>query len=1160
MTETPSPQEPSSANEIPQDAYRDPVVAPVTKAKGHWSFHLSMRGIGLIAEIVGLGLVVIGLAAGFGLWVLSGGPINSEFITRQIASGIESRLPKGYAVSLSSAEISEVVGGLHLHVDGFVIRDETGKSVIVAPRAEIGFDGLSLLVGRLVPRDIDLSGLLVAVTIKPDGSVAISEDLIEATEFNDPQIQTPQVDANDQTQAPLAIGAFIDALSMHDSPLGILEKATLHNGILRIDDQRRGRSLRYRNLTLSFERLNDQQIDFDLGADSDSGPWRVQASLKGKSDEARQLNLKTSDLRVSEILGFAERGSIPLRTDMPLSLELSVDVDSKSQLTGLKGAIKGGRTTIILDDPRAPPIRVDEVKGEFALSDDASRIVIPLIEFASAETHWRISGEVRLPHLAEEGWDFILRSGGATMMGDGTGRPPITIDRFSLSGTITAGSKATRIDALEIIGPELNLTGNALIGAAEGRDGFRLFLNAKNSSTLNVLAFWPSFLVPEVRTYLGQSIEAGMMSEARYALDLDPQSLTAALAGKPIPDSTVSLDLSFIDGIMRVDKGLPRLVHMKGRVRATGKTVGIDIDRGQLELPEGRTLDMPSGTYRVPNTDIVPAPADVAFRLQGSAADFATAMQAEMLKSVTAPSLDPKQTSGTMQMDVKLRFVQKPDLKPQEIEVGAEGVFQNFQTDHAFGREPLENGTVRIKVNGDGLLINGEGLLAGAQSQFELRQAKGAVTQDATVSMIIDEALREKKQMRTQNLLNGPVTLTLKLSGIGGQKIKGTGDLDLQKASVNGLIPGWTRPAGKPGKATFTFTLLPDQSIKLGDLIFDDSSIALKGSAEISPDGDLKSVSLTQLRVIANDKVSASFERLPQGYRVKIQGDTLDGRALIKTITAPGKNSTTSGQDVDLDLKVGTLTGFNSEVMRNADIRIQTKSGALKDLRIDGKLAQQAVIAQPARGENGQPAFVIQTADAGALLRFTDIYKRMNTGALSLQIAATGEPLDGTISVRRFAILDEEVLAQLNAQPGAPGGKPIITDPRNVQFNRLAASFTLGSGRITVKDGVISGPVIGASIEGTIDYAKSGIDLRGAIVPAYIVNNIFNKLPLIGQLLGGENEGIFSINYRAVGPLSSPSISYNPLSVVAPGFLRKLFEDRTPSEGVKPPAVVPKAQ
>ena len=1160
MNESPNPQGTPRNDESPKVAIDDTGVLPSGKAKRHWSFHLSMRGIGIFAEIVGLVLVVIGLVAGFGLWTLSSGPINSEFITRQIASGIESRLPQGYAVSLSSAEISEVVGGLHLHIDGFVIRDETGKSVIVAPRAEIGFDGLSLLFGRLIPRDIELSGLLIAVTIKPDGTVAISEDLIEAAETSEAPPQAVPTELDTQSAAPLAMGAFIDALSLHQGPLGILEKATLHNGILRIDDQRRGRSLRYRNLSLIFERMSDQHIELDLGAESDNGPWRVQAALKGKAGETRQLDLKTSDVRISELLGLAERGSIPLRTDMPLSLEFSATVNGKSELTGLKGAIKGGRATIILDDPRAPPIRVDEVKGEFILSDDGSRIVIPLIEFANAATHWRISGEVRLPHLPDEGWDFVLRSGGATLMADLSGRPPVAIDRFSLNGTVTAGFRATRIDAIEIVGPDLSVTGNALLGAADGRDGLRLFLKAEKSSALNLLAFWPSFLVPDVRSYLGQAIEGGIMSEAKYALDLDPESLAAAIAGKSIPDKSVALDLAFHDGVIRIDKGLPRFIAMQGRVFASGKKVSVDVDSGQIELPEGHTLTVTSGTYKVPNTDIVPAPADVAFRLEGGAADFATAMQAEMLKSITAPSLDPKQTTGAVQMDIKLNFVQKPDLKPQEINVSAEGLFQNLHIDHAFGREPLDNGTVRVKVNGQGLVINGEGLLGSAASQFELRQAKDSAVQDATVSMIIDDVVRDKKQMRTQNLLNGPVTLTLKLSGIGSQKVKGTGDLDLQKASVNGLIPGWTRPVGKPGKATFTFSLSPDQSIKLNDLNFEDASASFRGTAEISPEGELKAVTLSQLRINSGDKIAASLEKMPQGFRVKIQGDTLDGRALIKTITSAGKNTATSGQDIDLDLKVGTLSGFNSEVMRNADIRIQTKSGALKDLRIDAKLAQQTVIAQQARGENGQPVFVIQTADAGALLRFTDLYKRMNTGALSLQITANGEPLEGSLTIRRFALLDEEVLAQLNAQPGAPGGKPIITDPRNVQFNRLAASFTLGSGKITVKDGVISGPVIGASVEGIIDYAKNGIDLRGAIVPAYIVNNLFNKLPLIGQLLGGENEGIFSINYRAVGQLSSPSISYNPLSVVAPGFLRKLFEDRTPSEGVKPPSDVPKQQ
>jgi len=152
------------------------------KRKRHWSFRLSLHGLKLFAEIIAVLLLFLGVGVGFLVWQLSQGPISYEGLNRQIASGIQSRMPPGFSVSLSSAEIGEVVGGLHLSVGGLVIKDEMGKPVLVTPKAEIGFDGLSLLIGRLVPRDIDLTGLLVSVTIKADGSVAISEETSDQAE------------------------------------------------------------------------------------------------------------------------------------------------------------------------------------------------------------------------------------------------------------------------------------------------------------------------------------------------------------------------------------------------------------------------------------------------------------------------------------------------------------------------------------------------------------------------------------------------------------------------------------------------------------------------------------------------------------------------------------------------------------------------------------------------------------------------------------------------------------------------------------------------------------------------------------------------------------------------------------------------------------------
>ncbi len=1146
--------------DLPTTEHRRRGLLGAVKRKPHWSFRLSLHGIKLFAEIIAVLLLIVGVGVGYLVWQLSQGPISYDGLNRQIAAGIQSRMPPGFLVSVSSAEIGEVVGGLHLSVGGLVIKDETGKPILVTPKAEIGFDGLSLFIGRLVPRDIDLTGLLVSITIRADGSVAISEETADQSEAqaveNSEPTAAPQ-DANSPA-SPLAIGSFIDALSNRSGPLGLLDHAMLRNGILRIDDQRRGRQIRYRDLALTFDRTGEAIERIALSAQGEHGTWSASGTLTGRGGEARHLTLQSKDIAVSELLGFAEQGTIPVKTDMPLSFQVAIDVDKNSILTGLSGAITGGRATIILDDPKAPPIKVDEVHGEFTLSDDGNRVILPLIEFVSSDTHWRISGDVGIPKTSSEGWSFALRSEGATIMTDAMGHPPISIDHLSVIGTIEAGFRAVRVNAFEARGQDLNVSGNAIIGAADGRDGLKLELVAQQSNALSLLAFWPSFLVPEVRSYLGQSVMAGTAIVATYRLDLDPSGLRAVIAKAVIPDSAVTLDLAFTNGTLQPDKGLPTLRKLEGKVHVTGQKVGIDILGGTIDSGKGDVLTITDGTYRVYDTSLVPTVADINFHFIGAASNFATVLRSDMMRDISTPPLDPEKTSGSVAMAVKISFPQKPDLKPTDIQVSAEGDLTDLFIDNAFGNENLEGAIVHVVASPQGLVLKGEGKLAGAPAKFEMHQQNGATTRDANVVMTIDDTLREKKGLKTSGLLNGPVTLSFSLKGIGGKRVKGKGELDLTKAAIVGLIPGWTRPSGKPEKATFSISILPDESILLDDLLIDDPSILMKGKAEIGADGVLRSANLSTLRINAADKMSASLEKASIGYKISIQGETLDGRALIKSAFSSQRGQGSISQDLDLDLKVATLSGFNGEVMKNADLHAQTRAGLLKDLRLDGHIGQQPVLGQSARSETGQSVIVIQSADAGSLLRFTDLYKRMNAGSLTFQIATTGEPLAGELSIKRFAILDEAAIADLNTRAGAPGGRAIVTDPKNVQFSRLNTTFTIGSGKIEVSDGVMSGPVLGGTVEGTIDYAKGNVDVKGTLVPAYLVNNFLNKIPLLGQLLGGENEGLFSINYRAYGPIASPQVTYNPLSVVAPGFLRKLFEAGGPTEIVPPSKLPPK--
>ncbi len=47
---------------------------------------------------------------------------------------------------------------------------------------------------------------------------------------------------------------------------------------------------------------------------------------------------------------------------------------------------------------------------------------------------------------------------------------------------------------------------------------------------------------------------------------------------------------------------------------------------------------------------------------------------------------------------------------------------------------------------------------------------------------------------------------------------------------------------------------------------------------------------------------------------------------------------------------------------------------------------------------------------------------------------------------------------------------------------------------------------------------------------------------------GGLDEGLVGMTFTARGSLANPKLRTNPISALAPGFLRKLFESQAPLE------------
>jgi hypothetical protein len=91
----------------------------------------------------------------------------------------------------------------------------------------------------------------------------------------------------------------------------------------------------------------------------------------------------------------------------------------------------------------------------------------------------------------------------------------------------------------------------------------------------------------------------------------------------------------------------------------------------------------------------------------------------------------------------------------------------------------------------------------------------------------------------------------------------------------------------------------------------------------------------------------------------------------------------------------------------------------------------------------------------------------------------------------------------------------------------------------------VSGPSVGSTFAGTVFDSHGNMAISGTFLPAYGINRIFGEIPLLGQVLGnGRGGGLIGITYRLSGPAGSPELEVNPLSIVAPGIFRSIFEYR----------------
>jgi len=330
--------------------------------------------------------------------------------------------------------------------------------------------------------------------------------------------------------------------------------------------------------------------------------------------------------------------------------------------------------------------------------------------------------------------------------------------------------------------------------------------------------------------------------------------------------------------------------------------------------------------------------------------------------------------------------------------------------------------------------------------------------------------------------------------------------------------------------------------LRLEDMLIDGQGMLAKGTVDLDSAGEVTSANFPIFSLSEGDKVSLKVDRGADNVtRVVMRGDVYDGRDFVKSALASTPEKSRRKQfDFDLDVNIGAVIGHNGEALRGLDLKLSRRGGRIRTFVMNAKIGRDAALSGDLRlrARDNHQVIYLETEDAGALFRYTDMYPRMAGGQMWMAMdppTADASPQVGILSIRNFAVRGEPGLDR--AVSGAP-----VNARGGVEFSELRADFTKYPGRMMIRDGVVRGPMVGATIDGSIDYVHDDVRMRGTFVPLYGLNNMFGQIPIVGIFLGGgSNEGLFGITYEASGPPSSPRVVVNPISAVAPGLLRKFF-------------------
>ena len=720
---------------------------------------------------------------------------------------------------------------------------------------------------------------------------------------------------------------------------------------------------------------------------------------------------------------------------------------------------------------------------------------------------------------------FHISGGPGEFSNDKVFEAPITIAGIEIEGNISEDLSTLHIQKarLDLSGPVINMEGDVTrVGQSVSMD---MEAGVTNLPVDDLARYWPITLAPRTREWVTSNITTGAIPHASTRITLHPPEDPQKQDGSTI-NAVITAEVEAEGVTVDYFGNLPKATDVNGTVTFTGRRMDIAITSGKALTGTRIT----TGAITVP--DMLENPEmEIELDLNAPATDVAQYLSHDLFNYTDWLNIDPTHVTGDTSGTVALTFpMRKEQLQEQGLAYDIKAQFKGVTIPRFMHAFDIADTNTDFKLTNKSVKLNGSTNVNTLNPQSE------------------DTA--QEQDIRTLPFLTGGTTFDIAITH-GPVPVSYTATIGLNNALVELDDINYTKPKGEKGNFTFKAKEKNKHTLTINAFNADLEGLTATGSGTLNTQTfALQKLNLTDFKQGYND-FSLSLSA-PEGgnYTVNMQGNSIDLTNLLKQNPSKSDLSQEQAEETKttfhLEADIKRVVFGEDQWLNNLKGNAKCPQGACTDVNFNGTFENGQPITLTVFEQDNERKIRIISPDAGELVRVLGITNQMQGGVFTLhgtfKDTEPHSPLEGHVRIDDYTLRKAPVLAKILTLASLSG----ILDRLNgkgIPFRKMIIPYTWKANEFHFKNAKSIGDSLGILGDGIVNTSTGDMKINGTLIPAYTLNSLFGKIPLLGWALTGDKDGgLFAGTFSVTGTYETPEVGVNPLSILAPGVTRGLVD------------------